>query len=143
MGTLDLGDGAAKCAVDRLTSLLRAWDGVEVVRLPHRVVQYRVANREIGHVHANGVADLPFPVRLRRDLVAAGRAEPHHMLPQTGWVSVRLRTEHDVPSAVAIFRLSYERLRGTYPGAGTRLGILPVLVNPSMLGNRLADDLPA
>jgi hypothetical protein len=128
-----------ECVRDRLTEILRGWEGVEVT--PHQFggVEFRVARREIGHVHAGGIADLPFPVRLRRDLVSSGRAEAHHTLPRTGWVSVRLRTEHDIPGAVDLFRLNYERLRGL----GPRIGILPILGNATMLGDRVADDLPA
>ena len=51
--------------------------------------------------------------RLRATWCRPGRAEAHHTLPLTGWVTFRLRTEHDVPGAVDLFRLNYERLRGT------------------------------
>jgi hypothetical protein len=139
MGYPDVRDSTTASVMDRLTSILRQWDGVEV--MPHQFggVEFRVARREIGHVHLGGVADLPFPVRVRRDLVSSGRAEAHHTLPLTGWVSVRLRTEHDIPGAVDLFRLNYERLRGL----GTRMGILPILGKATMLGDRVADDLPA
>lgn len=139
MGYPDVRNHNAECVLDRLTAILREWDGVQVT--PHQFggVEFRVARREIGHVHAGGIADLRFPVRLRRDLVSAGRAEAHHTLPLTGWVSVRLRTEHDIPGVVDLFRLNYERLRGL----GPRMGILPILGNATMLGDRAADDLPA
>lgn len=129
----------ADIIADTLTSILRAWDGVEVSAHAYGGVEFRVARREIGHLHVGGVADLPFPVRVRRDLVSAGRAEAHHTLPNTGWVSYRLRTEHDIPAAVELFRLNYERLRG-----GVRLpATLPIMGNATLLGDRVADDLPA
>lgn len=132
-------DDTRSAALDRLVAILREWDGVEVTSHQYGGVEFRVARREIGHVHAGGIADLPFPVRLRRDLVSAGRAEAHHTLPLTGWVTVRLRTEHDVPGAVDLFRLNYERLRGL----GPRVAMLPLLGKATMLGDRVADDLPA
>lgn len=138
MGTLRLEGQTPDRAMDRLTAILREWDGVQV-RAHQNGVEFRVDHREIGHVHAGGIADLPFPMRTRRDLVASGRAEAHHTLPHTGWVSVRLRTEHDVPAAVDLFRLNYERLRGL----GGRMGILPIFGKATMLGDRVADDLPA
>jgi len=131
MGTIDLGQLVADS--------VKQWDGVEV--RPHRFggVEFHVAHREIGHVHVNGVADLLMPVRLRRDLVAAGRAEPHRTQPHSGWISFRLRSEHDVPAAVELFRLNYERGRGIVrPRAA-----LPVLTNPTMLADRTDDGLPA
>lgn len=124
---------------ERLSAILREWDGVEVSAHQYGGVEFRVARREMGHVHVGGVADLPFPVRIRRDLVSAGRAEAHHTLPHTGWVSFRLRTEHDLPAAVELFRLNYERLRGV----GPRMSTLPITGKATLLGDRVADDLPA
>ena len=43
-------------------------------------------------------------------LVAAGRAQLHHVLPQTGWVSYPIQGEEDVDGALELFRLNYERL---------------------------------
>jgi hypothetical protein len=71
--------------------------------------------------------------------VASGRAEAHPALPKTGWVSYRIRSEHDIPAVVELFRLNYDRLRGaTGPSAP-----LPILGRPVILGDRTADDLPA
>jgi len=102
-------------------------------------VDVRLDHREIGHVHVSGVADLLMPVRLRRDLVAAGRAEPHRTQPHSGWISFRMRSEHDVPAAVELFRLNYERLRGIVRPRS----ITSVVTNPTMLADRSTDDLPA
>ena len=65
---------------------------------------------EIGHLHDERMADLPFPVRMREELVAAGKAREHHVLPQTGWVSYRIRGSEDVEGALELFRKNYERL---------------------------------
>ena len=56
------------------------------------------------------MADLPFPVRVRKQLVAAGKAEEHHVLPETGWTSYRIRGPEDVEGALELFRMNYERL---------------------------------
>ncbi len=123
----------------RLEHVVREWNGVEIS--PHRFggVEYRVGRREIGHLHPNGTLDLPFPMRIRRELVAAGRAVAHHMLPNTGWVTFRIRTEHDVPSALALLRLNYERLIGT----AARTAPLPLLGTLTMVSDHDGDDMPA
>jgi Family of unknown function (DUF5519) len=79
---------------------------------PHRFggVEFQVNQHEIGHLHGDWLADLPFPLRMRRELVAAGRASPHHILPDTGWVSYYIRSAADVPGAIELFRLNYDRL---------------------------------
>ena len=35
---------------------------------------------------ATDLLDLPFPVKIRNELVESGRAEVHHVLPESGWV---------------------------------------------------------
>lgn len=123
----------------RLEALLRAWPGVESI--PHRFggLEFRVDRREIGHVHPNGMLDVPFPVRVRRDLVAAGRAEAHHMLPNTGWVTFRIRTEHDLPAAVALLRMNYLRLLG----ARAPMNVMPIVGSVTLVRDTDAGDLPA
>jgi hypothetical protein len=93
----------------RIEEEVGSWNGVIVS--PHRYggTEFRVGRRELGHVHGNRLADLPFPVPVRRELVAAGRAEPHHILPESGWVSVWIRDAADVDTAIELFRLNYER----------------------------------
>jgi len=46
---------------------------------------------------------------VRDQLVKAGRVEPHHILPASGWVSVRIRGEQEVPAVIELFRLNYDR----------------------------------
>lgn len=94
----------------RIEEEVLGWPGVE--GRPHRFggVEFRVGGHEIGHLHGDRLADLPFPVRVRKELVESGRARPHHVLPQTGWVSYPIRGEDDVEGALELFRLNYERL---------------------------------
>ncbi len=86
------------------------WPGVEA--RPHRFggVEFRVRGHEIGHLHGSRMADLPFPVRMRKELVAEGKARPHHLLPKTGWVSYYPRGPEDASALVELFRLNYEHL---------------------------------
>jgi hypothetical protein len=55
--------------------------------------------------------DIPFPREVRDQLVLNGEAQPHHILPQSGWVSVPLRSAEDVTRAIMLLRKSYERRR--------------------------------
>ena len=82
--------------------------GIEA--LPHRYggTEYRLAKREIGHVHGDHLVDIPFPKDVRNELVSAGRAEPHHILPQSGWVSVFMRQANDVERAIELLKYSFE-----------------------------------
>ncbi len=95
-------------AQERITQAVTSWDGVSFQ--PHRFggVEYVIGRREIGHIHGNHLVDIPFPKKVRDEIVAAGRAQPHHLLPETGWVSFYLRHESDVEQAIALLRQSYQ-----------------------------------
>jgi hypothetical protein len=100
---------------EMIRSEVTSWPGVEAA--PHRYggVEFRLGKRELGHLHGDYLADLPFPVRVRAQLVADGKALPHHILPASGWVSYPIRDAADVPGALALFRLAYERATATQP----------------------------
>ena len=94
---------------EQIRDELLSWPGVTVARHRYGGVEYRLGKRELGHLHGDYLADLPFPVRVREELVAADRAMPHHILPLSGWVSYPIRDADAVPGAVALFRLAYDR----------------------------------
>src|SRR5260370_21572916 len=70
--------------------------------------EYRLGKRELGHVHGDYLIDIPFPKPVRNELVAAGLAEPHHVLPQSGWISFYLRDANDTERAIGLLRRSYD-----------------------------------
>ncbi|MCG6915219.1 DUF5519 family protein [bacterium BMS3Abin03] len=70
--------------------------------------EYKLGKREIGHVHGDHLVDIPFPIKIRNELVESGEAQPHHILPDSGWVSVHLNKEEDVDRAINLLKRSYE-----------------------------------
>jgi hypothetical protein len=85
-----------------------SWSGVTAQ--PHRFggTEYRLGKREIGHIHGDHLVDIPFPKNVRNELVAAGLAEPHHILPNSGWISFYIKRSDQVESAIALLRRSYD-----------------------------------
>jgi predicted DNA-binding protein (MmcQ/YjbR family) len=53
------------------------------------------------------LVDIPFPTKVRDQVIAAGRAEPHHLLADSGWVSFYIRAEEDVERATSLLQESY------------------------------------
>jgi hypothetical protein len=45
---------------------------------------------------------------VRNELVAAGAADPHHVLPESGWISFYIRQPEQMTQALALLRRSYE-----------------------------------
>ena len=85
------------------------WPGVTVEAHGGGMIFFRVGHREIGHLHENRMADLPFPVRIREKLVAEGKADLHYVHPRSGWVTFYIRGEQDIEAIIELFRLNYGR----------------------------------
>ena len=98
-------------AVETVRAQVAQWDGVTTGEHRFGGIEFRRRGRELGHLHAK-FADLPFPRRIRDELVAAGRARPHHVLPDSGWVTVPMRTPAEVAEVIELFRLNYQRAAG-------------------------------
>jgi hypothetical protein len=65
----------------RIAAAVMAWPEVE--QAPHRFggIEFRLGKRELGHLHGDALADLPFPRKVRDELVASGRARPTTSFP--------------------------------------------------------------
>lgn len=87
-----------------------AWENISVH--PHRFggVEFQFGDAEVGHVHANGIVDIPFPRSIRDALLADGLAEEHHWVPNSGWITFQIRREEeDLRHALWLMRLSHLR----------------------------------
>lgn len=106
--------------MSRLLGEVQGWPGVTLA--PHRFggTEFRLERGEIGHVHPDGLLDVPFPKPVRDELVASGRAEPHRVLPTSGWVSFRLRGDDDVPRAIELLRLAFDARQDAAARAASR-----------------------
>jgi len=95
-------------AKETIRQTLTTWEGVKTQ--PHRFggLEFALGKRELGHIHGNKQIDIPFPVKIRKELVAEGKAEPHHILPESGWISFYLHEEADIDEAVALLKRSYD-----------------------------------
>ena len=97
-----------KGAEERIVREVTKWDGV--IASPHRFggTEFRLGPRELGHIHGDHQADIPFPMSVRNQLIAEGKAEPHHIMPQSGWITFRFKSEGDLELAIGLFKLSYD-----------------------------------
>jgi hypothetical protein len=105
---------------DQIISTVGGWDGVTVASHRFGGVEFRLGKVELGHIHGDHMADLPFPTGIRNELVERGDAVPHLVLPESGWVTRRIADAGEVDAVIGLFRLNYERLTARRrPGAGT------------------------
>lgn len=78
---------------EELEQEVLSWPNVSV--RPHRFGgrEFRFGSVEIGHIHPGVVVDIPFPRGVRDALLADGLAEEHHWVPNSGWITSRIRSE--------------------------------------------------
>jgi hypothetical protein len=104
-----------------VTSDLHRFGGIEFC-----ITSGRAGSRgiEMGHIHGNRLADLPFPMQIRNELINSGRVSPHHIMPQSGWVSYWIRggeeaKEKEIAAVIDLFRMQYNRLHHSNYKQGT------------------------
>jgi predicted DNA-binding protein (MmcQ/YjbR family) len=95
-------------AKKRITEAVTSWGGITLA--PHRFggTAFMLGKRELGHIHGDRLIDIPFPKPIRDELVSSGQAEPHHILPNSGWISFFLNSEADIDHAIKLMRRSFE-----------------------------------
>jgi hypothetical protein len=114
---------AVNGAQNRIHTVVSRWPDVTVHRHRFEGTEYRLGKRELGHIHGDQLVDLPFPKAVRDELLAGGRVRPHHVLPDSGWVSLYLTAPSDVDLAIDLFRKSYE-LAGTHRTGASAVTIM-------------------
>jgi hypothetical protein len=93
---------------------LLALEGVSVH--PHRFggIEFRYQSKELGHMHGDKLADLPFPKKIRDELVKAQIVKAHHVFPESGWVSFYINDEKDIPQVLELFQMQYDRWKNKW-----------------------------
>jgi hypothetical protein len=134
--------------VQQIVNTVSAWERIEP--LPHRFggVEFSLNGVEIGHIHSNGMVDIPFTRRIREQLVSAGEAGLHHLLRDSGWITFYVRRPDDVAQALKLYRLSYlhkryrrpaDRQDGTFAAELGKLGFGAAVLD-SLYGREASDE---
>ena len=95
--------------LEKLEEEVSGWPHISVH--PHRFAgrEFRFLSAELGHVHTGGIVDIPFPRSIHDALLAKGLAQEHRWVPNSGWITFRIRSEEDLKHALWLMRLSYLR----------------------------------
>jgi hypothetical protein len=88
---------------------ISAWGNISVHSHRFGGREFLFGRAEVGHVHTNGILDIPFTRPIHDLLLAEGLAEQHRWVPNSGWITFRIRSEHDIAHALWLMRLSYMR----------------------------------
>jgi Family of unknown function (DUF5519) len=85
---------------EEIKKQILSWLGVTSNPYQFGGVEFRVNKRDMGHIHGEKLADLPFPIKLRKEIITSGKTLPHTM-----WVSYIIHSEEDIPKIIELFRL--------------------------------------
>lgn len=88
---------------------IAAWPNVSVHSHRFGGREFRFGKAEIGHLHADGTVDIPFPRAVRDALIEHGQAEEHRWVPNSGWTTFRVRSPREANHALELLRISYLR----------------------------------
>ncbi len=87
-----------------------SWPGVTAEAGRFGAVAFRYGKREIGHIHRDGIADLPVTTEMREDIIPRGRARPHRAGVK-GYISYPVEDGEDVSAVLEILGRNYDRAK--------------------------------
>lgn len=75
-------------------------------------IQFNIANREIGHMHGDGLVDIYLNKGLQKMFVEQGIVEEHHVLKGTGWVSFKISRNPNLKDLKKVTEIAIELRKG-------------------------------
>lgn len=69
--------------------------------------QFNINDRELGHIHGNGLLDVLFSRKMKAELSEKYPVKDHHIFKNSGWVSFHVQNEADKKVAIELLRYSY------------------------------------
>ena|SRR5688572_27886213 len=93
--------------IDEIENEVLSWKNTSIGSHKYGGIQFNVNEKELGHIHGNGILDILFNKKIKSELIKEGKAEPHHIFKDSGWITFRIQTEQDKKSAIELLRYSY------------------------------------
>lgn len=87
--------------VDEIKQEVLSWPNVTSGVHRFGGLEFRIGACEIGHLHGRHQVDIPFSARLRKELIASGKASPHHLYPKSGWISYYITATNTLMAELA------------------------------------------
>ncbi len=97
-------------ASERITAEATSWPGVQAGQGSRGELAFKLAGRQLGHLHGDHAAHFSFPKEVWIELREQGRIVPHPVFPDRhGPAARRIEDEADVQDVIALLRLNYDR----------------------------------
>lgn len=100
--------------IDSLEAFIQALPDCSITVHRYGGSQFNYQGKEFAHLHSHGLLDILFNQQIKKSLIAEGKALPHHVFPQSGWISFYIRTEADLVKALDLLQQAYERIKAKH-----------------------------
>jgi len=91
-------------AIETMEAMALQLPGVVPTRHRYGGFGFAFAGNEFAHLHGNGLLDVKLTRERAAEIVASGRAEPHHVFGPSAWISFRLKSPDDCAEGLEILR---------------------------------------
>jgi hypothetical protein len=99
-------------AMDHIEEELAEETGVTLSIHKYGGRQFNYNNRELGHIHGNGMVDVLLNKKIKEELMHKGWVEKHHTFKNSGWITMFLRSRSDAEKAIHVLKISKNRIDG-------------------------------
>jgi hypothetical protein len=94
--------------MDEIELEVMKWENISVVNHKYGGMQFNKNGHEIGHIHGNGLLDIPFNKKLKHLLMEEGKINEHHTIKNSGWSSFYIQSKDDKGYALKLLQESYK-----------------------------------
>ena len=93
--------------IKMLINEVSKWPEIEIYAHIYGGTEFRLFNKSIGHIHSNGMLDLPFVKDVRKRLLDENLVQMHHINQTMNWVTKQIDCDDDLKAAKSLLLLSY------------------------------------
>lgn len=73
--------------IDALEQEILTWEGITPALHHYGGIQFNLYDKEIGHLHGNGMLDILFSRKIKAELLHSMNVSEHHTFKNSGWIS--------------------------------------------------------
>ncbi|MCW5911439.1 MAG: DUF5519 family protein [Cyclobacteriaceae bacterium] len=94
--------------VDDIETEVCSWQNTSVSVHKYGGIQFNTYNRELGHIHGNGLLDVLFSREQKLMLMKQYPVQDHHVFKNSGWISFKIKTIEDKQIALELLKYAYD-----------------------------------
>ncbi len=94
--------------LDEIEQEVLSWQGTSIGIHKYGGVQFNNGDKELGHVHGNGLLDVLLSRNRKSELMQLYHLNDHHVFKNSGWVSFLIKTEEDKQIAILLLKNVYD-----------------------------------